>query len=156
MKLPARLLALNEKIRRTSPAYMVLVALLVGILGGYGAVGFRMLISGLQEVLWDGEGGFSIARIQDLPWYHVMAVPTLAGLVVGLLVWAFAREAKGHGVPEVMEAVALRNGFIRARVVFVKAVASGLCIASGGSVGREGPIVQIGSALGSTIGQALE
>lgn len=155
MKLPAGLLALNEKIRRTSPAYMVLVALVVGILAGHGAVGFRLLIRALQNLLWDGDG-FSIARVEELPWYHVLAVPTLAGLVVGLLVWVFAREAKGHGVPEVMEAVALRNGFIRARVVVVKALASGLCIASGGSVGREGPIVQIGSALGSTIGQALE
>jgi CIC family chloride channel protein len=70
-------------------------------------------------------------------------------------VWFFAREAKGHGVPEVMEAVALRGGFIRKRVAVVKALASAMCIASGGSVGREGPIVQIGSAIGSVFGQVL-
>jgi CIC family chloride channel protein len=71
------------------------------------------------------------------------------------LIYFFAREAKGHGVPEVMLAVAQRGGRIRPAVAVVKALASALCIGSGGSVGREGPIVQIGSALGSTVGQAF-
>ncbi|MCK5274476.1 MAG: chloride channel protein, partial [Alphaproteobacteria bacterium] len=81
--------------------------------------------------------------------------PALGGLIVGPLIYWFAREAKGHGVPEVMAAVALRGGVIRKRVVSVKALASAISIGSGGSVGREGPIVQIGSALGSAIGQLL-
>jgi CIC family chloride channel protein len=76
--------------------------------------------------------------------------------VVGPLVYFFAREAKGHGVPEVMEAVALKGGVIRKRVVFVKTLASAISISTGGSVGREGPIVQIGSAIGSTLGQLLK
>jgi CIC family chloride channel protein len=76
-------------------------------------------------------------------------------LIVGLIIVRVAAETKGHGVPEVMEAVALRGGRIRPRVVFAKLLASGVCIASGGSVGREGPIVQIGSAIGSAIGQWL-
>jgi CIC family chloride channel protein len=63
----------------------------------------------------------------------------------------FAREAKGHGIPEVMEAVALRGGKIRARVAFVKVIASALTIGSGGSAGREGPVVQIGSSLASSL-----
>ena len=75
---------------------------------------------------------------------------------MGPLIYFFAREAKGHGVPEVMAAVALRGGVIRKRVVSVKALASAISIGSGGSVGREGPIVQIGSALGSTFGQWLK
>jgi CIC family chloride channel protein len=66
-----------------------------------------------------------------------------------------AREAKGHGVPEVMESVALKSGIIRKRIVVVKSLASAICIGTGGSVGREGPIVQIGSAIGSTIGQLI-
>ncbi|MFQ5748665.1 MAG: chloride channel protein, partial [Planctomycetota bacterium] len=68
----------------------------------------------------------------------------------------FSPEAKGHGVPEVMEAIALRNGRIRPRVVLGRAVASSICIGSGGSVGREGPIAQIGAAIGSTFGQILK
>ena len=74
---------------------------------------------------------------------------------MGPLIYYFAREAKGHGVPEVMAAVALRGGVIRPRVAAVKALASAISIGSGGSVGREGPIVQIGAALGSTLGQLL-
>jgi CIC family chloride channel protein len=70
--------------------------------------------------------------------------------LVGPLVYFLAREAKGHGVPEVMEAVALRGGRIRPVVAVVKSLASSITIGSGGSVGREGPIVQIGSAIGST------
>ncbi|GHJ41510.1 hypothetical protein Sm713_71190 [Streptomyces sp. TS71-3] len=88
-----------------------------------------------------------------MPWlgrWFVLAAPVVAGLVYGPLVYRFAREARGHGVPEVMFAVARRGGHIAGRVAVVKSLASALCIGGGGSVGREGPIVQIGSALGST------
>ena len=84
-------------------------------------------------------------------WFVVLA-PVVAGLLYGPLVHFFAREARGHGVPEVMFAVARRGGRIAPQVAAVKALASALCIGGGGSVGREGPIVQIGSALGSTLG----
>jgi hypothetical protein len=76
--------------------------------------------------------------------------------MVGPLIYFLAREAKGHGVPEVMEAVTLKSGFIRKRVVAVKSLASALSIAAGGAVGREGPIVQIASAIGSSVGQILK
>jgi len=87
--------------------------------------------------------------------YYVIILPILGGLIVGPIVTYWASEAKGHGVPEVMQAIVLRGGRIRPRVVAVKALASAICIGSGGSVGREGPIVQIGSALGSTVGQVF-
>jgi CIC family chloride channel protein len=90
-----------------------------------------------------------------LPWlgrWFVLLAPVVAGLLYGPLVHRFAREARGHGVPEVMFAVARRGGRIRPQVAAVKALASALCIGGGGSVGREGPIVQIGAALGSTLG----
>ena len=82
-----------------------------------------------------------------------MLIPVAGGLVYGPLIYRFAREARGHGVPEVMIAVAAGDGKIRPRVSVVKALASALCIGAGGSVGREGPIVQIGSALASGLGQ---
>ncbi len=88
--------------------------------------------------------------------YYVIIVPAVGGLVVGLLIYFFAREAKGHGVPEVMLAVASAGGRIRPRVAIIKALASSVCIGSGGSVGREGPIVQIGSTLGSILGQLFK
>src|SRR5262245_2670414 len=85
----------------------------------------------------------------------VVLAPVVAGLFFGPLIHLFAREARGHGVPEVMLAVAEKGGRIRPQVALVKSLASALCIGGGGSVGREGPIVQIGSALGSTLGQLL-
>ena len=82
-------------------------------------------------------------------------MPVVGGLIYGPLVSRFAPEARGHGVPEVMYAVNRLGGRMRPQVPVVKSLASAVCIGSGGSVGREGPIVQIGSALGSVIGQLL-
>ena len=80
-------------------------------------------------------------------------VPALGLLAVSWFTRRFAPEAQGHGVPEVIMAVARHDGVIRPRVSLVKILASGVCIGTGGSVGREGPIVQIGSSLGSMAGQ---
>ena len=136
-------------------AFMVLVAILIGALGGFGAVGFRWLITAIQSVAW-GSWEFTMAGVSAHPVAWIIAVPTLGGLIVGPMVHFLAREAKGHGVPEVMEAVALRSGYMRARLVVVKSLASAISIATGASVGREGPIVQIGSAIGSVTGQILK
>ncbi len=133
---------------------MAILAVIVGLAAGFGAVGFRYLITFIQSIFY-GPGDDFIELARSTPWYFRIWVPALGGLVIGPLVYFLAREAKGHGVPEVMEAVALRSGIIRKRVVFIKSLTSAICIGTGGSVGREGPIVQIGSAIGSTIGQLL-
>ncbi len=150
----ARFKNLLEKIPVTSHTFMIVLAALTGLLGGFGAVGFRSLIAFFQHLFWK-VSEYTLNTIGELPWYTKLIVPAAGGIIVGHIVYFFAREAKGHGVPEVMEAVALNNGRIRPRVVVVKSIASAVCIGSGGSVGREGPIVQIGSALGSTVGQWL-
>jgi CIC family chloride channel protein len=85
--------------------------------------------------------------------YYVILIPAIGGLIIGPIIYFFSQETKGHGVPEVMLAVSALGGKIRPRVAAIKALTSSICIGSGGSVGREGPIVQIGSALGSSIGQ---
>src|SRR5579883_938446 len=143
---------------RSSRLGMVAMALAVGVAGGFGAVGFRWLIysftwlaTGHQEFGQQGR----VASLH-LPWlgiWFVLLVPVLGGLLYGPLIQRFAREARGHGVPEVMLAVAENGGRIRPPVTVVKALGSALCIGTGGSVGREGPIVQIGSALASSMGQ---
>jgi CIC family chloride channel protein len=130
-------------------------AVLVGVAAGFGAVGFRHLINFFQTLAYGGENDL-LELVVNLPWYYRVAVPAIGGLIVGPLVYFFAREAKGHGVPEVMEAVALKGGVIRKRVVVVKSLASAISISTGGSVGREGPIVQIGSAIGSVLGQFMK
>ena len=135
--------------------YLSIVAILIGILGGYGALLFRYAIKATQFIFYQNTDDF-LTFAHTLPIYLKIALPALGGLIVGPLVYFGAREAKGHGVPVVMEAVALRDGHIRPRVALVTILASGITIGSGGSVGREGPIVQIGSSIGSTIGQLLK
>ena len=132
----------------------------VGIGAGAGAVGFRELILGATR-LFTGHSDYSAAghvadpHLPGLGIWFVVAAPVVGGLFYGPLIARFASEARGHGVPEVMLAVSQNGGRIRPRVAAVKALASAICIGSGGSVGREGPIVQIGSALGSGLGQLL-
>jgi CIC family chloride channel protein len=137
---------------------MFMLALLIGAGSGLGAVAFRYLIyfftwlaTGHDEF---GQQGRTASA--HLPWLgpaFFVAIPVIGGLLYGPLIYRFAREARGHGVPEVMIAVADSGGRIRPQVSVVKALASALCIGVGGSVGREGPIVQIGSSLASSMGQ---
>jgi|Deesub1362A_J573_1020465.scaffolds.fasta_scaffold00341_10 CIC family chloride channel protein len=128
-----------------------LLAIITGVTCGFIAIGFRYLIFGMHDLFFEG---LSSTMSSIYPYYLVL-LPALGGIFVGLLTYYFAPEAKGHGVPEVMRAIALQGGRIRPRVVAIKALASSICIGSGGSAGREGPIVQMGSATGSTIAQIL-
>jgi len=134
---------------------MAIFGLMVGVAGGYGAVGFRYLINFIQTLAY-GSPEELLSVVQSIPWHMRILIPAIGGLIVGPVVYFFAREAKGHGVPEVMYAVALKQGIIRKRIVLIKSLVSAVCIGTGGSVGREGPIVQIGSAVGSTLGQLFK
>lgn len=133
---------------------VIILASLIGLIGGIGAVGFRTLIETIQNLTIGGHTDI-LRRVTDLPWQIKLLLPAAGGLVVGPLVYYLGRETKGHGVPEVMEAVALRGGRIRPRVMLLKTFVSAVTIGTGGSVGREGPIVQIGSSIGSAFGQWL-
>jgi CIC family chloride channel protein len=146
---------------RGSPTGLVPLALLVGAGAGGGAVAFRYLILWVTEAAtgrsdYSNAGHVASPTFPGLGIYFVILVPVLGGLVYGPLIDRFAKEARGHGVPEVMLAIAERGGRIGPTVAVVKSLASAICIGVGGSVGREGPIVQIGSALGSTIGQRFK
>jgi CIC family chloride channel protein len=145
---------------RGSNSGLLVLALLVGAGAGGGAVLFRWLIRTFTLALsghpdYAGLGHVANPHLPGLGRWFVLITPVVAGLLYGPLVYFFAREARGHGVPEVMFAVARRGGRIAPQVAVVKALASALCIGGGGSVGREGPIVQIGSALGSTVGRGI-
>jgi CIC family chloride channel protein len=136
--------------------FLIALSIVIGLAGGFGAIGFRLLINAFQWLAIHRTGIGILDRLVEMPWWSKLLIPTLGGVLVGPLIYFLAREAKGHGVPEVMAAIALKDGVIRPRVVIVKCLASAVTIATGGSVGREGPIVQIGSAIGSTIGQVLK
>jgi chloride channel protein, CIC family len=139
---------------------LMVAALIVGGAAGLGAVGFRWLIYAVTWLVtghdqFGQQGHVSSLHLAWLGIFFVLVVPVAGGLLYGPLVQRFAPEARGHGVPEVMLAVAESGGRIRPQVTVVKALASAICIGVGGSVGREGPIAQIGSALGSTVGQLV-
>ena len=140
-----------DRFQPSETAVLIGTAIVVGIGTGFGAVGFIELISFIQNTFFNGGE-------QLFPFLGpalIVIIPMLGGLLAGPIISFFASEAKGHGVPEVMQAIALRGGRIRPRVVVAKILASSLCIGTGGSAGREGPIVQVGAALGSSLGQLL-
>jgi CIC family chloride channel protein len=132
---------------------------LVGIVTGFGAVLFRDLIGLIHNLMFAGRLAWRYdANVftAPAPWgAWVILIPVVGAAVVTFLVNTFAPEAKGHGVPEVMDSIYYKGGVIRPVVAVVKSLASAIAIGSGSSVGREGPIIQIGSALGSTLGQIV-
>jgi len=148
-----------DDIPRIGLARLSVLAVLVGIVTGFGAVVFRDLIGLLHNLLFLGQ--FVVRYDANLftpesPWGAlVILVPVVGAVGVTFLVSTFAPEAKGHGVPEVMDAIYYKGGIIRPVVAVVKSLASAIAIGSGAAVGREGPIIQIGSALGSTLGQII-
>jgi chloride channel protein, CIC family len=137
---------------------LAVIAAVIGGAAGLGAAGFRWLVYAFTWIATGREEFGQQGRV-DSSHFHWLGIgflvlaPVVGGLLYGPLIQRFAREARGHGVPEVMLAVADNGGRIRPQVSIVKALASAICIGTGGSVGREGPIVQIGSALASSVGQ---
>jgi len=146
--------------KELSPLAFHLCAVVVGVIAGVGALFFRYLIGLVHNLFFLGK----LSPLYDAsvhtppsPWgAAVILVPVAGGLGVAFLVQHFAPETKGHGVPEVMDAIYYKTGKIRPVVALVKSLTSALSIGSGASIGREGPIVQIGSAFGSTLAQGLK
>lgn len=145
--------------REVSLPLLSVYAFIVGVVAALGAIGFRFLIALI----------YNLAVYQRLSFDYnpnafgppsplgpfIILVPVVGGLIVVALVRAFAPEAKGHGVPEVMYAIYHNGGNVRGIVAVVKSLASALSIGTGASVGREGPIIQIGSSFGSTFARFL-
>lgn len=130
---------------------LTLLAVAVGFIAGLASVAFKIMIHFFQIQFWRAPN--ILESVSSQGWYLTILIPTLGGLLVAPLVYYGAREAKGHGVPEIMEALIFQGGRIRNRVGVVKALASSICIGSGGSTGREGPIVQISASFASTLSQ---
>ena len=136
-----------------------LLAIVVGLVTGLGAVVFRDLIGLIHNIAFLGVFSFDYEAnvfTPPSPWGAlIILVPVVGGQIVTFLITKFAPEARGHGVPEVMDAIYYQDGMIRPVVAVIKSIASALSIGTGAAVGREGPIIQIGSAIGSTLGQIV-
>ncbi|MGD8405079.1 MAG: chloride channel protein [Anaerolineales bacterium] len=143
---------ISDRIRFSETTILITTAIIIGAGTGLGAVFFIWLIGKVELLFFEG----GEALFGGMGRWLLILIPAVGGLIAGPIISFFASEAKGHGVPEVMQAIALRGGRIRPRVVVAKIAASAICIGSGGSAGREGPIVQVGAALGSTLGQWLK
>jgi CIC family chloride channel protein len=146
-----RIISLYHFLVKKDPNLLFLGGL-IGLCSGLSSEFFRWLILFLKEMFFYGR--FEILSIApSVPWYFLPLIPMAGGLIIGPLSHFFPTEAKGHGVPEVMQSIALKNGIIKPRTILLRTFASAVCIGSGGSAGREGPIVQIGSSIGSALGQ---
>jgi CIC family chloride channel protein len=173
-KVSLKIIEAARKFKIFDDTFILILAALVGLAGGYFAIAFRYLIIyvtaalrilcgyisiGIHYLVFHISKIFSLQHSIDIDAFTGMQFVYMSLIsIIGLMLAAFitnvfAKEAKGHGVPEVMSAVARKGGIIRPRIVIVKMFVSAICIGSGGSVGREGPIVQIGSAIGSALGQ---
>jgi chloride channel protein, CIC family len=141
--------------RKSGQIFLLVTAVIIGILGAYGAILFRYLYK-LSHVIFFSTDSYETSILYQIPWWLRLIVPVIGGLLVGFIITRIAPEVKGSGVPEVMEAFATKGGIIRFRVFIAKAFTSAITLGSGGSAGREGPIVHIGAAIGSAIGQVLK
>ncbi len=140
----------TERLRIGDQTYLILLATVIGALTGLGAVAFLLCIRLFTYFFF----GVLYSALAPAPWL-IFLIPALGGLAIGPLIHHFPEEAKGDGVPSAMEAVALHGGIIRPRTVALRTIAAAVTIGSGGSVGREAPIAQIGAAAGSAVGQFL-
>lgn len=134
--------------------YLLCFSVAIGILSAVGALFFRSLIEIFQNLFW-GSGTTFFDKLVYSPWWLKILVPTAGGLIAGPIITFLVPEAKGPGVPEVILSVTNRLSTIRHRVTLLKALVTSLLIGSGASVGREGPIVQIGASVGSSLAQVF-
>jgi len=144
----------REQWERIQPFSLVLQACAVGVLTGGGAIAYAELINFVQWCAL-GSTGLPLYILPELAWYRILLTPMFGGLLIALVSYFLAHGAKGHGVPEVIESVTLGGGRIPPHSAAVKAFTSAVTIGTGGSVGREGPMVHIGASLGSVFGLLL-
>lgn len=145
-----------SRIARSEQTLLIGLGVVIGIVTAYGAIFCRWGIDVIHRLAFGSTGDITeLASAAGTPWWLVLLLPAAGGLLVAPMVLRWASEARGHGVPEVMAAIARTGARIRARVVAVKTLASIITIGTGGSVGWEGPIVQIGAGVGSIAGQRV-
>ncbi len=147
--------SLLQRSRIPEEVFLIGIAGIIGVLSGFGASIFRILIDFFYNLFWHNLK-FSLLNASLLERSITLLIPMTGGLITGIIINKFAKEVEGIGVPEVIEAVALKGGIIRPRVIWLKVITAGLFIGSGGSAGRVGPIVQIGSAIGSFFGKLFK
>jgi len=148
-----------DVLRRKGPTQVQfwLIALLIGIAAGFAALFFRKGISWLQETLY----GVDDVRLmhsfaESLPWYLILLIPVAGGLVVGLILHWFTPDGRVRSVAEVIEGAALADGRVEQRAGLASALASLITLGSGGSSGREGPVVHLAAVISSWVSDRIK
>lgn len=159
MNVPTNVEQISRRFKTSFRGRLVVLGVLVGVAGGLAAVAFQYLLIGFTALFFDGATSQAalLERAADLPWYYRVLAPAIGGAFVGLIAsYSGGGLVRGEGVPEVIEAIDRNHGRLPLRVVPAKAIASAVCIGSGGATGREGPIVQIGGTIGGAVGSRLD
>ncbi len=133
-----------------------LVALLVGTLAGFAALGFRVGIYAAQEWIYGSDELHLTSALGHLPWYWVLGVPTIGGLVVGIIMQRYTKDSRSRSVAHVIEGAALHDGRVEGRAGMASAVASFISLSTGGSAGREGPVVHLAALISSKVSRMMD
>jgi CIC family chloride channel protein len=131
------------------------IAVAIGVVTGYAIILFRTAISWLQTQFYGASDEIIHSTAAALPWYLVLSVPILGGLVVGLILTVSIRGARARGVDAVIEAAALHGGRVDRKVGIASSLAALVTLSTGGSTGREGPAIHIGAVLASWVSERL-
>lgn len=149
---------LLEGLREIASTHYLIIGVapvLIGLLSGGASIAFRWLIEGVQWLGY-GVGGERLASpAAALDWWHLLAIPTLGGLVVGLLIRYLMPGRRPQAVAEVIEAAALKGGRMSLTTGIKAALVSAVSLGVGGSAGREGPVVHLGATIGSHLARRL-
>ncbi len=150
-----RFLVSLRHILRNDQLVLAVLAVVIGAAASAGAIGFRLLLGGVQYIGY----GFSSERVASLasalPWWQILLVPAAGGLAVGLFLRYLMPGQAPQGVPDVMEASALRGARMSLRTGLGAACVSAVSLGAGASTGREGPVVHLGATLGAWLAQRL-
>lgn len=150
-----RLAQAAQRLFRNDQLLLFVLAGLIGIAAGYGAIAFRVVSATVQLILFGHTTEFVATHALSLPWWQILGAPTLGGLLIGLFTVTVMPGGRPLGVADVMEASALRNGRIPFGAGMGAAFMSAASIGCGASVGREGPIVHLGATLASAVATRL-
>lgn len=134
-----------------------LLALVIGVAAGFAALFFRKGISALQAWVYGAEdANYLHSFAETLPWYMLILIATLGGLIVGLILDRFTPDGRVRSVADVIEGAALKEGRVEIKAGIASALASFITLSTGGSSGREGPVVHLASVISSWVSDRIK
>ncbi len=147
-----------QVVRRKGPSQIQFwfIALAIGIAAGFAALGFRLSIAALQETFYGVPDPRMLHTFAEtLPWYMILIIPIIGGLVVGILLNRYTDEGRVRSVADVIEGSALNDGRVELKAGIASAFASLITLSSGGSTGREGPVVHLAAVISTWVSERI-